>query len=126
MLGHPKAEKEFTQKTPVSYKVSPKHYIQGPNQIDLLAGFRLMYVYADIVKPSIVGNAYVPILEQVVPHFDKNGQFAIEISNPNFVELTDSITSVRELTISVTDSLGRDLSYDDQSLTPKAKLQLIS
>ena len=103
----------------------PSQSLQGTSTPDLKAGFRILYVYCDLVKPQIVGDSRARFLEQVVPHFDaKTGEFFMQIANPNYVPLVDNLSTVSSINVVVTDSLGRDLTYDYADQKPKATLHM--
>jgi hypothetical protein len=103
--------------------------LEGKARVNVNAGFMLMYVWCDLLKDQVVGDIRGPILHLLVPEY-KNGNEAVtdwstEPTNPISCELADHISTICEIHIRITDSLGHDLTYKNEQLPrPTCTLRL--
>ena len=65
-----------------------------------------------------------PFLDQFVPQWDDSGEAFMEISNPNYIPLVEQVTLLNSLKVVITDSLGRDLVYNQHEMKPRITLSI--
>ena len=118
MLGHPSGANKDIRLT------SAFTSLEGAKGVDVYGGFRLLYLYCDMVQHSIVGSSLVPYLDTIAPEWDENGECYIEISNPNFIPFVERMSRLDKLKVSLTDSLSRDLVYETEQLKPRVTVSI--
>ena len=96
----------------------------GSKGVDVYGGFRFLYLYCDLLEPSMVGNTMAPFLDQFVPECNDSGEAYVEISNPNYIPLVEQVTQLNSLKVVITDSLGRDLIYKQHEVKPRITLSI--
>lgn len=88
-----------------------KHYsiVTGTHQPDIRACFYNIYVYTNIVKDTIVGNSYVPLLRTVQNTTPKNAYVTESFLHNNYIPIkTNYISSI---TIYLTDDTGSQVEF---------------
>jgi hypothetical protein len=86
--------------------------IMGSRPYDLLAGFRNLYVYTDIVKPSYVGNTHVQYLRKIsVPSDVRYGQH-IDCLYPITYYMTLMSNEFETIEIDIKDETGRHVPFE--------------
>ena len=111
MMGYGKTQTEITL-------TSAEQNLAGSKGIDLYGGFKKLYLYCDMLEDSIVGNVRAPFLDCVVPKWDTSGESYVEISNPTYIPFRQQVTRLETLRVVLTDSLGRELKYDQSDASP--------
>lgn len=91
-------KKYFTTKTRTSYQTSDVH--DGRNNL---------YVYTDIIEPSVVGDIEAPLLRTVGVDFDQQTQ-TTTLQNLQFHKIRTR--HFREITVYLRDSLGDRIPFE--------------
>ncbi len=78
--------------------------------IDMQAGMYNAFIYSDIVKDTLVGNQYIPLLRSVPIHVKEYGDIHhFEFSHPHYMSL--QMNSISEIEIKLCDSTGSQISF---------------
>ena len=82
------------------YIVKPQ-YIEGFSQVSLNAGINSLYIYCDIIKPTIIGNTEARIIRRVEVPSDKRFGDTVEIGyiSPQYYSLVSEEISHIEIDI---------------------------
>ncbi len=104
----------------VEYNVPADTIMSAPARLDLCGNLYYMYVYCDIVKQSIVGNSYVPLLRSVTINYrdDTAGQFATEMATntyslPLYVPVGQD--RIGRISFTLADHVGQPIAFDSFS-----------
>jgi hypothetical protein len=86
-------------------------YYYADYPIDLSGGYHSLYVYSDIVKPSLVGNSFTHLLKLVaIPNNIKYGQqVLINYPNPFYVPVL--IKEFDTIQIMIRDGMGNTMPF---------------
>ena len=118
MMGHPHGADKGIPLT------SAWTSLIGSKGVDVYGGIRILYLYCDLLEPSMVGYTMAPFLDQFVPQWDDSGEAYVEISNPNYIPLVEQVTQLNSLKVVIIDSLGRDLIYNQHEVKPRITLSI--
>lgn len=83
-----------------------------PKLVDLDRGFKLFYVYSNLIENRHVGDIMVPLL-RVFPPECKTGNDMVhqEFVYPDYVSLKAGLSYLKDIEILITDELGRPLKF---------------
>lgn len=89
----------------------PQKEIIGFNLVDITAGINSLYIYTDIIKPVLVGDAEVKLIRRV--RIPSNTTFCqtieIEYLAPQYYPL--SLHEIENIEITIRDSTGREIDF---------------
>ena len=76
-------------------------YIEGISQVTINAGINSLYIYCDIIKPTIIGNTEARIIRRVEVPSDKHFGDTVEIGyiSPQYYSLVSEEISHIEIDI---------------------------